>query len=159
RLANRANLETWISTSSDLVLAKGYLKVLTASWADQPAPKLGTEPVTLSDLWEELRRRNIVGANRQSIEVRGSLLNTLVRVKREALGGKNSAQIDQFLRVMASEPSNALIVMLALKRIAPSMTPLQTETFRQACEGLQSAVQNCEVRFSRAPEHDRFYAL
>jgi len=162
RLANRAELESWIRTSTDLALAKGYLKALKTSWADQPAPLLGTEPVPLSDLWDELKRRKIVGASRQSVEARGSLLSTLVRIKEEVYGANGGALVDLLANAVSHEymrTGSGLVIMFALKRNTPSMTQMQDEKFQECCAHLQTAVQNCNARVCRHTEHDRFYAL
>jgi len=162
RLQDRASLKTWRDEASDFDLAKGYLKVLKAFWAGQPAPQLGTEPVALSDLWDELKHRKIVGANRQSIEATGSLLSTLVRIKEEALGANGGALVDLFAKALSNDrmaTGTALVIMFALKRDTLSMTPLQTETFQECCARLHTAVQNCEARVCRLTEHDRLYAL
>lgn len=162
RLADRESLKYWLKTTGDLTLSKGYLKALKASWAGQSAPKLRTEPVALSDLWDELKRRKIVGANRQNIETRGSLLNTLVRIKEEALGAKSGALVDLFAKALSNDymaTGTALVIMFALKRNTLSMTPLQAETFQECCARLHTAVQNCDVCVCRLTEHDRLYAL
>lgn len=159
RLVDRSRLEDWLDTAENLTLCKGYLKALKASWAGQPAPQLGTEPVALNDLWDELKRRKIVGTNRQSIEARGSLLSALVRIKEEASGPKGGALIDLLTRAESYEKGNALVIMFSLQRNTPSMMPLQAETFQECCERLRTAVQNCTARVCRLTEHDRLYAL
>lgn len=162
RLEDRARLKSWLKTTTDLALSKGYLKALKASWAGQPVPQMGTEPVALTDLWDELKCRKIVGANRQSIEPRGCLLNTLVRIKEEALGAKGGALIDLLVKAVSYDwmaAGNPLVIMFALKRNKPLMTPSQAETFREYCARLETAVQNSDVRVCRLTEHDRLYAL
>jgi len=162
RLADRAELESWLKTTNDLTLAKGYLKALKASWAGEAAPKLRTEPVTLSELGDELKRRKIVGINRQSIEASGSLLSTLVRIKEEAYGAKGGALVDLLANAVSYEymrTGSGLVIMFTLKRNTPSMTPLQDEKFQECCAYLQTAVQNCNARVCRHTEHDRLYAL
>jgi hypothetical protein len=162
RLADRESLKYWLKTTTDLALSKGYLKALKASWAGQSAPKLRTEPVALSDLWDELKRRKIVGSNRHSIEAKGSLLSTLERIKEEALGAKGGALVDLLAKAVSYDwiaTGNPLVIMFALKRNKPLMTPQQAETFREYCARLETAVQNSDVRVCRLTEHDRLYAL
>lgn len=162
RLEDRARLKFWLKTTTDLALSKGYLRALKASWAGQSAPQLGTETVALSDLWDELKRRKIVGASRESIETKGRLLSTLVRIKEEALGAKGGALVDLFAKAVSYDwiaTGNPLVIMFALKRNKPLMTPLQAVTFREYCARLETAVQNSDVRVCRLTEHDRLYAL
>jgi hypothetical protein len=162
RLEDRARLKSWLKTTTDLALSKGYLKALKASWAGQPAPQLGTEPVALSDLWDELKCRKIVGSNRHSIEVTGSLLSTLVRIKAEAVGVKGGALVDQFAKALSNNTmatGTALVIMFTLNRNTLSMTSLQAETFRECCERLHTAVEKRDAHVCRLTEHDRLYAL
>jgi hypothetical protein len=162
RLEDRSSLKTWRNKASDLALAKGYLKVLKASWTGRPAPQLGAEPVALIDLWDELKRRKIVGSNRNSIETKGSLLSILVRIKEDAIGIKGGALIDLLVKAVSYDwmtTGNPLVIMFALKRNTPLMTPLQAETFRNYCARLETAVQNSDVRVCRLTENDRLYAL
>lgn len=161
RLEDRARLKSWLKTTTDLDLSKGYLRVLQASWAGQTR-HLGTEPVALSDLWDELKRRKIVGSNRHSIEAKGSLLSTLVRIKEEAIGVKGGALVDLLAKAVSYDriaAGNPLVIMFALKRNKPLMTPLQAVTFREHCARLETAVQNSDVHVCRLTEHDRLYAL
>lgn len=159
---DRARLEHWLKTTNDLSLAKGYLKALRASWAGEAAPTLRTEPVNLGDLWDELKRRNIVGNSRQIIEARDGLLSNLVRIKDEATGPKGGALVDLLASAVSYEymrTGSALVIMFALMRYAPAMTPFQAEKFQGFCAHLHAAVQNGNSRVCRPAEYDRLYAL
>lgn len=162
RLEDRANLDSWLKSATDLALSKGYLKALKASWSGQPAPQVGTEPVALSDLWNELKRRKIVGANRQIVESSGNLLNTLVGINQEALDAKGTVLADLLTKAASHDRmaiGNALVIMFALKRNTSLMTPLQAEAFHEFCKRLHIKVQNCDDHDCRNTEHDRLYAL
>lgn len=162
RLADRAHLESWIKTTGDSSLCKGYLKALKATWTGQAPPMLGTEPISLTDLWDELKHRKIVGANRQSIESNGGLLRALVRINGDAFDEHGGALIDLLATAMSyarMATGNALVIMFALKQKTPSMLPLQAETFRESCERLHNAIRSGDARYCRNTEHDRLYAL
>ena len=163
RLLNREKLFSWLSSASDVAVARGYLKLLRASWFGYPRCKVGNELVDISDLRKELVHREIVGVPHSRVELKGELLSILDRIKCESPNPESGYLVDLLVQAVEVDGSvitdNAVMIMFALERYKPVMTVLQARIFHEYCARLRASVKNCDGRFCRSIKHDRLYAL
>jgi hypothetical protein len=163
RLINRHILLSWLSDASDVAVARGYLKVLRASWFGSPRCKIGNELVDISDLRKELVHREIIGVPHWRVEPKGELLSILDRIKYESPNPESGCLVDLLVQAVEVDDrvitGNAVMIMFALERYKPIMTALQAQIFQTYCARLRVSVKKCDERFCRSTKHDRLYAL
>lgn len=159
---DRDTLDRWYREAPDVVLAKGYLKALRATWQGYERPTIGEIKVELDDLWRVATKRGLAKGNRHGLESKDGALDMIRKI--EALNGGRHTDRAVDIAVEASrmgwqDAPHAVLALFALKTYHHPEALKASADFRALENQIQTSLSRGDSIFVRTTDFDPLLRL
>ncbi len=156
------NFQEWVESSSDLILAKGYHKVLAAKWLGKPTPRLGNLEIDKGAIWQEIQRRGLATKDLNRPHLHEEILKMLHQINCAA----DQDQLDMVVRNIGSPAHvithmrhHLLVLFYALDDRRSSMGASTQQYYDEARTVLNRQLESGEFRLARSQAFDGLICL